>query len=397
MPPRRTGMAAKPVNGRLLLLAPASTCREGCTWVSVLGEVPPPPPPPLVLSGLTPEPLSWSPRTPLSPFGLTLYCATLALSPLRPETARPAPVVLSSMPSTSMVRMTRRDFISWFPLVRLRAGLATRAWTRCLTASSSSAVASGRFARSWSMTGCRSGWRSSCWLIRSLLRTNAPIPDYERRESVPHDLKHRRAGGARCAGRHRGGRPPRAASRSRTTDDSRMMCADARRGLRAALCGRGAGAVRLPRLPDGRPGAGRGPAGRHLRARAAVAQALRPAPRAGQGVALHDRSEPPARPRAAGGGGRAGAGAHGPGRHRRRSAAVRGPGRGPARAPRPVAGGARGDRAAVRRRADGAGDGRGAGGAADHRRGPRVPGAAEAAGGAGWLIPRPSRLNGGPC
>src|SRR3954469_13558810 len=67
------------------------------------------------------------------------------------------------------------------------------------------------------------------------------------------------------------------------------------------------------------------------------------------------------------GGGGAGAEGPGPGRHRRRSAAVRGPGRGPARAPRPVAGGARGDRAAVRRRADGAGDGRGAGGAADHR------------------------------
>ena len=37
-----------------------------------------------------------------------------------------------------------------------------------------------------------------------------------------------------------------------------------------------------------------------------------------------------------------------------------------------LAGGARGDRAALRRRADGAGDGGGAGRAADHRRGPRV-------------------------
>ena len=81
-----------------------------------------------------------------------------------PETARPAPAVLSSMPSTSMVRMTIRDFISSALLVRLRAGCALRARTRCLIASSSSAVASGRFARSWSMTGCRSGWRSS-WLL----------------------------------------------------------------------------------------------------------------------------------------------------------------------------------------------------------------------------------------
>ena len=53
--------------------------------------------------------------------------------------------------------------------------------------------------------------------------------------------------------------------------------------------------------------------------------------------------------------------------------------RGPARAPRPRRRGARGDRAALRRRADGAGDGRGAGGAADHRRGPRLPRAAQAA------------------
>ena len=36
-------MAAKPVNGRLLLLAPASTCRAGWVSVSVSGAVPPPP------------------------------------------------------------------------------------------------------------------------------------------------------------------------------------------------------------------------------------------------------------------------------------------------------------------------------------------------------------------
>ena len=76
-----------------------------------------------------------------------------------------------------MVRMTRRDFISWFPLVRLRAGLATRARTCCLTASSSSAVASGRCAWSMSMTDCRSGWRSSFWLI--------PLADYERATPIP--------------------------------------------------------------------------------------------------------------------------------------------------------------------------------------------------------------------
>ena len=58
--------------------------------------------------------------------------------------------------------LTIRDFISCALLVvRLRAGCELRARTRCLIASSSSAVASGRFARSWSMTGCRSGWRSS--------------------------------------------------------------------------------------------------------------------------------------------------------------------------------------------------------------------------------------------
>ena len=192
-----------------------------------------------------------------------------------PETARPAPAVLSSMPSTSMVRTTSRDFISSVLLVRLRAGVATRVRTRCLTASSSSAVASGRFALSWSMTGCRSGWRSSCLLIHPLLRTSQPIPD------------------RRCA-------------------------PDARRGLRAALRSRGAGAVRLPRVPDRRPGARRGPAGRHVRARAALAHALRPAARVAEDVAVRDRAQPAARPRAAVG--RRGAGRwSAPGRPRQRS------------------------------------------------------------------------------
>ena len=51
-------------------------------------------------------------------------------------------------------------------------------------------------------------------------------------------------------------------------------------GLRAALRGRGAGPVRLPRLPHRRPRARRGPAGRHVRARAARAPRLRPPARA---------------------------------------------------------------------------------------------------------------------
>ena len=57
-----------------------------------------------------------------------------------------------------------------------------------------------------------------------------------------------------------------------------------------------------------------------------------------------------------------------------------------------LAGGARGDRAALRRRADGAGDGRGAGGAADDRGGPGLPRAPQAPLGYG-----PTRLNVGPC
>ena len=46
-------MAAKPVNGRLLLLAPASTWRAGWVLVSVSGAVPPP-----FSSGEVPEPVS---------------------------------------------------------------------------------------------------------------------------------------------------------------------------------------------------------------------------------------------------------------------------------------------------------------------------------------------------
>ena len=79
--------------------------------------------------------------------------------------------------------------------------------------------------------------------------------------------------------------------------------------------------------------------------------------------------------------------ARGSGRRARRRR--RAPRRHPARPGRPQPGGARGDRAALRRRADRAGDRRGAGRAADDRRGPRVPRAAQA--------PDRARLNGGPC
>ena len=87
--------------------APASTWRAG--WTS--------PPPPLARRRWSPparrrarvlvaEDVAAAARASSGP-----YCATLASSARRPETARPAPVVLSSMPSTSMVRMTSRDFI----------------------------------------------------------------------------------------------------------------------------------------------------------------------------------------------------------------------------------------------------------------------------------------------
>src|SRR3982750_1971000 len=91
------------------------------------------------------------------------------------------------------------------------------------------------------------------------------------------------------------------------------MSADARRRLRAALRGRGAGAVRVPRVPHRRSRARRGPARGQLRAGAALAPSLRPSPRLGQDLALHDRAEPPARPRAPRRRRGAGARARGPG------------------------------------------------------------------------------------
>ena len=82
------------------------------------------------------------------------YWATEALVPeLMPDTARPAPAVLNSIPATSMPRMATRDFMD---CLLLREGSAALRRTRCLIASSSRSVACGRFSSKSRMTSSNS-------------------------------------------------------------------------------------------------------------------------------------------------------------------------------------------------------------------------------------------------
>ena len=70
------------------------------------------------------------------------YCATDAfcVSDAMPETARPAPAVLNTMPNATIATIARRDFIDCF----LRELSAACRRARCLILSSSKSVARGR-------------------------------------------------------------------------------------------------------------------------------------------------------------------------------------------------------------------------------------------------------------
>ena len=76
-----------------------------------------------------------------------------------------------------------------------------------------------------------------------------------------------------------------------------MTARSARRDLRPPLQRARRRPARIPDLPDGRPSPGRGHRRRHLRARAETRAAAGVGAR-GEDVALCDRDEPPARPRA---------------------------------------------------------------------------------------------------
>jgi hypothetical protein len=79
----------------------------------------------------------------------------------RPLTARPAPVVLSRKPRASIERIAARVRMREKDLRVVDRGAPARARTRCLSASSSSGVATGRSARRRWITGWKSSWLSS--------------------------------------------------------------------------------------------------------------------------------------------------------------------------------------------------------------------------------------------
>ena len=178
------------------------------------------------------------------------------------------------------------------------------------------------------MTGCRSGWRSSFWLIPLTIRTNKPIPDYRCRESDrrrPGAPSHGRRGspcrpsprgavlqrGRLLPGRHRG-RGDRRARRAAAADHARaepvggVERRDVGRRRRArAVRGLDPGVLALvrrarPRAARVRPHAALPGGLRRLRAVRAAPRGSRRRPaldRRGRLRRLHRRAGDPARPR----------------------------------------------------------------------------------------------------